>query len=92
MFSDFYRKGLEMIFMIVIGIVSWLIIEKRHCIEKSILELSVFSASSFRIVFWNHERISNIISNLINPITSVPTDNLHTDNWIGYRMSLAWNA
>src|SRR5699024_901921 len=35
---------------------------------------------------------SNIISSLINPISSAPIDNLHTDNWIGYRMSLAWNA
>ena len=91
--SEFYRRdSVEMIFMIVIGIVSWLIIEKQHCIEKSILELSVFSTSSFLITFWNHERILNIISSLINPITSVSTDNLHTDNWIGYRMNLAWNA
>lgn len=91
--SEFYRRdSVEMIFMIVIGIVSWRIIEKQHCIEKSILELSMFSISSFLVTFWNHERILDIMSSLINPISSVPIDNLHTDNWIGYRMSLAWNA
>ena len=91
--SEFYRRdSVEMIFMFVIGIASWRIIEKQHCIEKSILELSMFSALSFLAIFWKHERISNIISSLINPISFVPIDNLHTDNWIGYRMSLAWNA
>ena len=91
--SEFYRRdSVEMIFMIVIGIASWRIIEKQHGIEKSILELSMFSALSFVAIFWKHERMSNIISSLINPISSAPIDNLHTDNWIGYRMSLAWNA
>lgn len=91
--SEFYRRdSVEMIFMIVIGIASWRIIEKQHGIEKSILELSIFSALSFVAIFWKHERMSNIISSLINPISSAPIDNLHTDNWIGYRMSLAWNA
>lgn len=92
-FSEFYRRDpVEMFFMIAVGIASWIIIVKQYRIEKNTLALVICSILCFLATFWNHERISNIISSLINPISSVPIDNLHTDNWMGYRMSLSWNA
>lgn len=87
-FSKFYRRDpVEMIFMIAVGIASWIIIEKQYCIEKNTLAFVICSIFYFLVTFLDYERISNIISSLINPITSVCTD-----NWIGYRMNLAWNA
>lgn len=92
-FSEFYRRDpAEMIFMIIIGIASWIIIEKQYCIKKNTLVLGIFSAIYFLVTFWNHERISNIVHSLTNSITSVYTDDLQADNWIGYRINLAWNA
>lgn len=91
--SEFFRRDpIETFFMIVVGIFSWITVEKRYSIQISKTACGVCSILSVLVTFWNHKRISNIIGSLVNPISSGYTGNLCSDNWIGYRINLAWNA
>ena len=90
--SEFFRRNpVEMIYMLVIGILSWIAtVQGRSDLNKHKYSLidGILPVMSCVFLFWNHDRILQIIGSLRNPVTSVATDNLVETNWIGYRISL----
>lgn len=94
--SEFFRRNpVEMIYMLVIGILSWIVaVQSRSDLNKHKYSLidRILPVMSCVFLFWNHDRILQIIGSLRNPFTSVATDNLVETNWIGYRFSLFSDA
>lgn len=94
--SEFFRRNpVEMIYMLVIGILSWIAaVQGRSDLNKHKYSLidGILPVMSCVFLFWNHDRILQIIGSLRTPFTSVATDNLVETNWIGYRFSLFSDA
>ncbi len=90
--SEFFRRNpVEMIYMLVIGILSWIAaVQGQSDLNKHKYSLinGILPVMSCVFLFWDHDRILQIIGSLRNPVTSVATDNLVEINWIGYRISL----
>ena len=90
--SEFFRRNpVEMIYMLVIGILSWIAaVQGQSDLNKHKYSLinGILPVMSCVLLFWDHDRILQIIGSLRNPVTSVATDNLVEINWIGYRISL----
>lgn len=91
--SEFYQRDpMEITFMLVIGVFSWVVAEKKCCVERNTIVFSAFCILSFLATFWNHERILDIVRSLANPVTSSYTGDLSSGNWMGYRLNLVLNA
>lgn len=90
--SEFFRRNpVEIIYMLVIGILSWIVtVQDQTDFNEHKISLidSILPVLSCVFLFWDHDRILQIIGSLRNPVTSVATDNLVEINWIGYRISL----
>lgn len=89
------REPVEIIYLLVTGIIAWRIVKKHY--RKSAAEWKtmaswIFPLSGFVAVFWNHERLLEILSGLTNPVSAVYADNPLNVNWIGYRVTLFWDA
>lgn len=91
----FHRNPVEIIYMLVIGVLSWLVTTQNQAdfnyYKKSMID-GILPVMSCVFVFWNHDRILQIIGSLRNPVTSVASDMLTETNWVGYRISLFSDA
>lgn len=89
------REPVEIIYLFVTGMIAWRIVEKQHrkfAAEWKTMVSWIFPLAGFVAVFWNHERLLEIFSGFKNPVSAVYSDNPLNVNWIGYRVTLFWDA
>lgn len=103
-FSEFFRRELgDTIYLFSVSVAVWIITgkDKKQCLKhqrtaigtgrwkKGIPVMAVLA--SFFVIFYQHPRVSEILSGLSNPIQSVE-GGIYDINWFGYRIALLFRG